>query len=87
MFLTVEPGRGGRGHLSLGTKVLTVESGRDGEGSFVSRNNDSNCQTTILTVEPGRGGEWSFVSRNKDSNCKRQMTPLSTPRVIVPRYK
>ena len=43
--------------------------------------------TVILTVEPERGGEWSFVSRNNDSNCKTQMTPLSTPRIIVPRYK
>ena len=56
----------GRGHLSLGTMILTVESGRGGEGSFVSRNNDSNCRTRekegggylsigtiILTVEPG----------------------------------
>ena len=45
----------GRGHLSLGTLILTVEPGRGGEGSFVSRNNDSN-------VEPGRGGVGSFVN-------------------------
>ena len=30
----------GRGYLSLGTMVLTVEPG-SGEGSFVSKNNDS----------------------------------------------
>ena len=35
----------GRGHLSLGTMILTVEPGRGGEGSFVSMNNDSNCRT------------------------------------------
>ena len=35
----------GRRHLSLGTMILTVEPGRGGEGSFVSRNNDSNCRT------------------------------------------
>ena len=51
---TVEPGRG---DLSLGTMILTVESGRvvarnkilgvdrGREGSFVSRNNCSNCRT------------------------------------------
>ena len=31
--------------MSLGTLILTVEPGRGGEGSFVSRNNDSNCRT------------------------------------------
>ena len=36
---------GGGGHLSLGTMILTVEPGRGGEGSFVSRNNGSNCRT------------------------------------------
>ena len=46
----------GRGHLSLGTMILTVEPGRGGEGSFVS------LGTMILTVEPGRGGEGSFVN-------------------------
>ena len=46
----------GRGHLSLGTMILTVEAGRGVEGSFVCRNNDSNCKA-------GRGGEGSFVSR------------------------
>ena len=51
----------GRGHLSLGTMILTVEAGKGGEGSFVSR---------ILTVESGRGREGSFVSRNNDSNCR-----------------
>ena len=35
----------GRGHLSLGTMILTVEPERGGEGSFVCRNNDSNCRT------------------------------------------
>ena len=35
----------GRGHLSVGTMILTVEAGRGGEGSFVSRNNDSNCRS------------------------------------------
>ena len=36
----------GKGHLSLGTMILTVEPGRKREGgSFVSRNNDSNCRT------------------------------------------
>ena len=27
----------GRGHLSLGKTILTVEPGRGGEGSFVAR--------------------------------------------------
>ena len=58
----------GKGHLSLGTMILTVEPGRKREGgSIVSRNNDSNCRTRkregrghlsigtmIVTVEPGR---------------------------------
>ena len=35
----------GRGHLSLGTMILTVEPGKGGKGSFVSRKNDSNCRT------------------------------------------
>ena len=36
----------GKDHLSLGTLILTVEpAGRGVEGSFVSRNNDSNCRT------------------------------------------
>ena len=35
----------GRGHLSLGTMILTVEAGKGVEGSFVSRNNESNCRT------------------------------------------
>ena len=52
----------GKGHLSLGKTILTVEPGRGGEGSFVSRK----------TVEPGRGEEGSSVSRNNDSNCKNQ---------------
>ena len=52
-------GEVGKGHLSLGTMILTVEPGRGGEGSFVSRNNDSNCRTR------DRG---SFVSRNNNSN-------------------
>ena len=38
----------GRGHLSLGTMILTVEPGRSGEGSL-------SIGTMILTVEPGRG--------------------------------
>ena len=37
----------GKGHLSLGKTILTVEPGRGGEGSFISRK----------TVEPGRVGE------------------------------
>ena len=44
-------------------------------GSFVSRNNSSNCRTrgggvicVFLSVEPGRQG--SFVSRNNDSTCR-----------------
>ena len=49
-----------QGHLSLGKTILTVELGRGGEGSFVSRK----------TVEPGRGGEGSSVSRSNDSNCR-----------------
>ena len=50
----------GKGHLSLGKTILTVEPGRGEVGSFVSRK----------TVEPGRGGEGSSVSRNNDSNCR-----------------
>ena len=64
--------------------ILTVEPGRGGEGSFVNRNNDSNCRTRergggrgyltlgtmIVGVERGRGGGGSFVSRNNDSNCR-----------------
>ena len=64
----------GRGHLSLGTMILTVEPGRGGEGSFVNRNNDSNCRTRergggrghltlgtmILGVERG-GGWWGVI--------------------------
>ena len=46
--------------MSLGKTILTVEPGRGGEGSFVSRK----------IVEPGSGGEGSSVSRNNDSNCK-----------------
>ena len=60
----------GKGHLSLGTMILTVKPGRKREGgSFVSRNNDSNCRTgeregrghlsvgtMIVTVEPRRAG-------------------------------
>ena len=42
-------GGGGDDHLSLGTIVLTENQG---EGSFVSRKNDSNCRTT----ECGRRG-------------------------------
>ena len=51
----------GRGHLSVGTMILTVEAGR-GVGRGVG--------TMILTVEAGRGGEGSFVCRNNDSNCR-----------------
>ena len=50
----------GKGHLSLGKTILTVEPGRGGEGSFVSRK----------TIEPGRGEEGSSVSRSNDSNCR-----------------
>ena len=50
----------GKGHLSLGKTILTVEPGRGGEASYVSRK----------TVKPGRGGEGSSVSRNNDSNCR-----------------
>ena len=59
----------GRGHLSLGTMILTVEAGKGGDGSFVSRNTDSNCRTRerwggvicllgtmILTVNQGEVG-------------------------------
>ena len=53
-----------KGHLSLGKTILTVEPGRGGEGSSVSRNNDSNSRTR----EKEEGG--SFVSRNNDSNCR-----------------
>ena len=53
----------GRGHLSLGTMILTVEPGRGGRGHL-------SLGTMILTVEPERGGEGSFVSRNNDSNCR-----------------
>ena len=53
----------GRGHLSLGTMILTVEPGRGGRGHL-------SLGTMVLTVEPGRGGEGSFVSRNNDSNCR-----------------
>ena len=45
----------GRGHLSLGTMILTVEPGR-GEGSFISRNNDSRCRKK----EGGGGGHLSL---------------------------
>ena len=41
-ILTENQGQVGRGHLSLGTMILTVEPG---EGSFVSRKNYSNCRT------------------------------------------
>ena len=50
----------GKGHLSLGKTILTVEPGRGGEGSFVSRK----------IVEPGRGGGGSSVSMNNDCNCR-----------------
>ena len=53
----------GRGHLSLGTMILTVEPGRGGRGHL-------SLGTKVLTVESGRGGEGSFVSRNNDSNCR-----------------
>ena len=39
----------GKGHLSLGTMILTVEPGRKREGGHLS------LGTMILTVEPGRG--------------------------------
>ena len=52
-----------RGHLSLGTMILTVEPGRGGKGHL-------SLGTIILTVEPGRGEEGSFVSRNNDSSCR-----------------
>ena len=66
----------GRGHLSIGTMILTVEPGR-GEGSFNSRNNDSRCrkrggggghlslETIILFQvhrERGRGGVMGVIS-------------------------
>ena len=54
----------GRGHLSLGTMILTVEPGGKRRGSFVSRNNDSNCRTR----EKEGGG--SFFNRNNNSNCR-----------------
>ena len=68
----------GKGHLSLGKTILTVEPGRGGEGSFVSRK----------TVELGRGGEGSSVSRNNDSNCrtrekKREGGHLSLGTIIL----
>ena len=69
MILTVKPGRGGEGSLSIGTMILTVEPGRGEGGSFISRNNDSRCRkrggghlslgTIILFQvhrERGRGG-------------------------------
>ena len=63
-------GERGRGHLSLGTIILT-EQGRGGEGSFVSRNNDSNHRTREKgSFVSWRGGEGSFVSWNNDSNCR-----------------
>ena len=68
----------GKGHLSLGKTILTVQPGRGREGSFVSRK----------TVEPGRGGEGSSVSRNNDSNCrtrekKREGGHLSLGTIIL----
>ena len=53
IILTENQGERERGHLSLVTKILTVEAG---EGSYVSRNNDSRCRLR----ERGR----PFVSRN-----------------------
>ena len=53
----------GRGHLSLGTIILTENQGEVGRGHL-------SLGTMILTVEPGRGGEGSFISRNNDSNCR-----------------
>ena len=48
----------GRGHLSLGTMILTVEPGIGGMGHL-------SLGTMILDVERGGGG--SFVSRNYNS--------------------
>ena len=66
--LTENQGQVGRAHLSLGKIILTVEPGKGGEGSFVSRKNDSNCRTRERW-----GGSFvsgSSVSRNYDSNCR-----------------
>ena len=57
----------GKGHLSLGK---TVEPGRGGEGSFVSRKTVQgevgkghlSLGTMILTVEPGRKREGGHLS-------------------------
>ena len=67
----------GRGHLSLGTMILTVKPGRGGEGSL-------SIGTMILTVEPGRGeGEGSFISRNNDSRCRKREGHLSLGTIIL----
>ena len=63
----------GRGHLSLGTMILTVKPGRGGEGSL-------SIGTMILTVEPGRG---SFISRNNDSRCRKRGGHLSLGTIIL----
>ena len=52
----------GKGHLSLGTMILTVEPGRKREGGHLS------LGTMILTVEPGRGR--GGVIRNNDCSCR-----------------
>ena len=75
IILTENQGQVGR---SLGTMIQTVEPGKGGEGSSVSRKNDSNCRTrggegsfvSRKTVEPGRGGGGSSVSRNNDCNLE-----------------
>ena len=64
IILTEKKREVGRGHLSLGTMILTVEPGKGGKGSFVSRNNNSNCRTR------GERGRGSFVSMNNDSNWR-----------------
>ena len=64
----------GRGHLSLGT---ITEPGSGGVGSFVYRNNDSNCRTR-------ERGEGLFVSRNNNSNCRtRERGHLSLGTMIL----
>ena len=45
----------GRGHLALGTMILTVEPGRCGEGSFVSRERRClQCGNDVFVSLPNR---------------------------------
>ena len=65
----------GRGHLSLGTLILTVEPGRGGEGSFVPG-------TMILTIEPGRGHLW-----NNDYRIAGNFSEIETFTIFASRHE